>query len=73
MLSELQSLLTIIFLAVGSLGSIIYVAFSEGGQRQKNKQTANDLESANDAKQRNEEISTLNDDDFVRRVRDAEG
>jgi len=72
MLTELQSLLTIIFLAVGSIGSIIYVAFSEGGQRQKNKQTANDLEAAEDAKQRNEEISTSSDGEFVDRVRKSE-
>jgi len=63
MLTELQSLLTIIFLAIGSIGSIIYVAFSEGGQREKNKQTANDLEAAEDAKQRLEDSRNTPIDD----------
>jgi len=72
MLTELQSLLTIVFLAVGSIGSIIYVAFSEGGQRQKNKQTANDLESADDAKTRAEKISVAGNAEYVERVRKSE-
>lgn len=49
-----------------------YYVFKSGKDSQKNKQIAKDLHAADDAKQRKEEISNLDDDDFVTRVRESE-
>ena len=56
------------------IGSVIalHKAFKMGAYRENSKRINSDLEAANDAKQRNEDISTFDDDEFIKRVRDAE-
>lgn len=60
------------------LGAFLFVVamvagWIKGSQNQINKQARNNLEGSRDAKKRAEDIVKLDRDEFIDRVRDAEG
>lgn len=69
---DLTTLAIAIITGIVSLASIAYAAYREGVVKTKNNQLVKDLHASDDAKQRKEEINSLDDDDFVARVRDSE-